>query len=61
MLFDIPDERGGATMEKRWGDPDSCHFPLFTFIQAVRMPYMTLVYAALWLGNISLLILILFI
>ncbi|XP_073952042.1 gamma-glutamyl carboxylase isoform X1 [Choristoneura fumiferana] len=53
MLFDIPDERGGATMQKRWGDPKSCHFPLFTFIQAIPMPYMALVYAALWIGAVG--------
>lgn len=51
MLFDIPDERGGATMADRWGDPKLCHFPLVPFIRAIPMPYMALVYAALWMGK----------
>lgn len=51
MLFDIPDERGGASMVKRWGDPTTCHFPLLPILQPVRMPYMALVYATLWLGK----------
>ncbi|RVE47233.1 hypothetical protein evm_008101 [Chilo suppressalis] len=50
MLFDIPDERGGATMERRWGDPTTCHFPLLPLLQPVPMPYMALVYAAMWIG-----------
>lgn len=52
MLFDIPDERGGSIMDKRWGDPMICHFPLITIIAAIPMPYMALVYAALWLGTL---------
>lgn len=51
MLFDIPDERGGANMDKRWGDTGTCHFPLIPFVQAVPMPYMALVYAGLWMGK----------
>ncbi|XP_050342403.1 vitamin K-dependent gamma-carboxylase [Nymphalis io] len=53
MLFDIPDERGGAVMEKRWGDPMICHFPLVPIVKAIPMPFMTLVYAALWLGALG--------
>ncbi|KAJ2946866.1 hypothetical protein O0L34_g16196 [Tuta absoluta] len=49
MLFDIPDERGGASMQKRWGGT-TCHFPLLPFLVALPMPYMAVVYAALWLG-----------
>ncbi|XP_023940205.2 vitamin K-dependent gamma-carboxylase [Bicyclus anynana] len=53
MLFDIPDERGGAVMDLRWGDPMVCHFPLVPFITAVPMPYMALVYATLWFGALG--------
>ncbi|CAH2232616.1 jg14809 [Pararge aegeria aegeria] len=53
MLFDIPDERGGAMMEQRWGNPLMCHFPLIPIIRAVPMPYMALVYAALWFGALG--------
>lgn len=51
MLFDIPDERGGAFMEKRWGESTTCHYPLINFIKAVPMPHMALVYAGLWIGE----------
>uniref|UniRef100_A0A2A4ISY8 HTTM-like domain-containing protein n=1 Tax=Heliothis virescens TaxID=7102 RepID=A0A2A4ISY8_HELVI len=56
MLFDIPDERGGATMDKRWGDPYTCHFPLFPGLTSVGMPYMALVYAALWIGALCIML-----
>ncbi|CAH0626825.1 unnamed protein product [Chrysodeixis includens] len=56
MLFDIPDERGGAIMDKRWGDPGVCHFPLFPFLKSVGMPYMAVVYAALWLGALGIML-----
>ncbi|CAH0700194.1 unnamed protein product [Spodoptera exigua] len=56
MLFDIPDERGGASMVKRWGDPNTCHFPLLPFITSVGMPYMALVYAALWIGALCIML-----
>ncbi|XP_013177632.1 PREDICTED: vitamin K-dependent gamma-carboxylase [Papilio xuthus] len=53
MLFDIPDERGGAALNARWGDPSTCHFPLLPFIQPMPMPQMAAVYAALWLGALG--------
>ncbi|XP_049866279.1 vitamin K-dependent gamma-carboxylase [Pectinophora gossypiella] len=56
MLFDIPDERGGTIMDRRWGDPNMCHFPLFPFIRALPMPYMALVYAALWIGALGIML-----
>ncbi|XP_060801297.1 vitamin K-dependent gamma-carboxylase isoform X1 [Amyelois transitella] len=56
MLFDIPDERGGADLERRWGDPLTCHFPLFPFLRALPMPYMAIVYACLWLGALGIML-----
>ncbi|XP_052750456.1 vitamin K-dependent gamma-carboxylase [Galleria mellonella] len=56
MLFDIPDERGGAVMDERWSDPHTCHFPLIPFIRAVPMPYMAVVYAAMWLGALGIML-----
>ncbi|XP_038210572.1 vitamin K-dependent gamma-carboxylase [Zerene cesonia] len=53
MLLDIPDERGGAVMPTRWGDPKTCHFPLLPFVTAVSLPYMALVYSVLWLGALG--------
>lgn len=51
MMFDIPDERGGSIIDKRWGDPNICHFPLIPFITAIPMPYMAVIYAMLWIGK----------
>ncbi|KAM3961558.1 vitamin K-dependent gamma-carboxylase-like [Aphomia sociella] len=56
MLFDIPDERGGAMMEERWGDTHTCHFPLIPFVKAIHMPYMAIVYAAMWLGALGIML-----
>ncbi|XP_063379414.1 vitamin K-dependent gamma-carboxylase [Cydia fagiglandana] len=56
MLFDIPDERGGAHLNKRWGDPKMCHFPLFDFVPGVPMPYMSFVYTALWIGALGIML-----
>ncbi|KAJ8733012.1 hypothetical protein PYW07_015611 [Mythimna separata] len=56
MLFDIPDERGGASMVKRWGDPNTCHFPLIPILTSIGMPYMALVYAALWVGALCIML-----
>ncbi|XP_028167858.1 vitamin K-dependent gamma-carboxylase [Ostrinia furnacalis] len=55
MLFDIPDERGGAIMERRW-DSKLCRFPLLPFLQALPMPYMAIVYAILWLGALGIML-----
>ncbi|CAH3987282.1 unnamed protein product [Pieris brassicae] len=40
-------------MNSRWGNPDTCHFPLIPFVTAVPMPYMALVYLVLWLGALG--------
>ncbi|KAG7299861.1 hypothetical protein JYU34_016881 [Plutella xylostella] len=56
MLFDIPDERGGASMDRRWGEPRTCHFPLLPTVRALPMPYMALVYAAMWIGAAGLML-----
>ncbi|XP_032511604.2 vitamin K-dependent gamma-carboxylase [Danaus plexippus] len=53
MMFDIPDERGGSIIDKRWGDPNICHFPLIPFITAIPMPYMAVIYAMLWIGALG--------
>lgn len=60
MVFDIPDERGGATMDKRWANPKTCHFPLIPWIHALPMPFMVVIYAAMWMGKNILSILYLF-
>ncbi|CAG9784833.1 unnamed protein product [Diatraea saccharalis] len=56
MLFDIPDERGGAVMERRWGDITTCHFPLLPFLHPAPLPYMAVVYAAMWIGAVGVMV-----
>ena len=49
MLIDIPEERGGAILNTKWRS-NTCHFPLFSFIQPLSATRMGLVYAAMWLS-----------
>lgn len=53
MLLDIPDERGGANLDVRWGNPRECKFPLFAWIKPLSLQYMGLLYALMYLGNIK--------
>ena len=51
MLLDIPLERGFSEIDHRFGDPRTCHFPLFDFVRPLSFPLMSLVYALMWLGT----------
>lgn len=51
MMLDLPEERGGAEIDLRWGESDDCHFPLFPILKPLSFPYMGLLYAFMWLGN----------
>lgn len=50
MVTDIPEERGGSELDIKWGEPRDCHFPLFNFLRPLPLPYMGLLYGAMWLG-----------
>lgn len=50
MVLDGPEERGGAEMDFRWGDPRGCHFPLVP-LKVLSLPYMAILYAIMWLGK----------
>lgn len=50
MLMDIPEERGGSEIDIRWGEHRDCHFPLIPFIKPMPLPWMGVVYGAMWLG-----------
>jgi vitamin K-dependent gamma-carboxylase len=50
MLVDLPEERGGSDIDLRWGEPRDCHFPLFSFLQPLKFPHMSLLYGVMWLG-----------
>ena len=50
MLFDVFHEIGMQDAEIQWGNPDQCLFPLFDFLQPMRLEYMYMVYLILILG-----------
>lgn len=50
MIMDGPEERGGAEIDFRWGDPRVCHFPLIP-LKVLPLPYMALLYGVMWLGK----------
>lgn len=53
MVLDIPEERGLARADIRWGDPLECRFPLFNFLQPLPLQWMCIVYLVMWLGKLS--------
>lgn len=53
MLADLFQERGGADLDIRWGNPRNCHFPLFTFLKPMSLPYMGLLYGVMLIGTVN--------
>ena len=53
MVVDIPEERGLADADIKWGDPNECRFPLFNFLQPLPLQWMCIVYLIMWIGNLS--------
>ena len=51
MVLDIPQERGLAMADMRWGSPDECHFPLFNFLEPLPLQWMYIVYLIMFLGE----------
>ncbi|KAG8225022.1 hypothetical protein J437_LFUL006033 [Ladona fulva] len=50
MILDIPEERGLADADVKWGDPNECRFPLFNFLKPLPLEWMCLVYLVMWVG-----------
>ncbi|CAH1105219.1 unnamed protein product, partial [Psylliodes chrysocephalus] len=50
MLLDLSEERGGADIDTRWGDPKDCHFPLFSSLTNPGYVKISFVYLLMWLG-----------
>ncbi|XP_067011234.2 vitamin K-dependent gamma-carboxylase [Anabrus simplex] len=50
MVLDIPEERGLAHIDMKWGDPNECHFPLFNFLHPLPLEWMCVVYLIMWCG-----------
>ncbi|XP_044750429.1 vitamin K-dependent gamma-carboxylase [Coccinella septempunctata] len=53
MMLDLPEERGGADISIRYGNPQICHFPLMDFIKPLNYEYMSILYGIMWLGTIG--------
>lgn len=53
MLLDIPEERMGADLDYRWGDPRECRYPLFGYLKPLNLPRMGLAYGIMWLGELK--------
>ncbi|CAG9853874.1 unnamed protein product [Phyllotreta striolata] len=51
MLTDLPEERAGAFIDLRWGNPRDCHFPLFPFMTNPGYSVISLVYLALCISS----------
>ena len=51
MVLDIPQERGLAHADYKWGDPDECRFPLFDWLTPLPLEWMYIVYLCMWLGK----------
>ncbi|XP_058463555.1 vitamin K-dependent gamma-carboxylase [Malaya genurostris] len=56
MLIDIPEERGGGSLDYRWGDPKGCTFPLIDGIEPMTFPRMGIVYLMMWLGSLGIML-----
>ena len=53
MVLDIPQERGLAHADYKWGDPDECRFPLFNFLAPLPLQWMYIVYLFMWIGKMG--------
>lgn len=51
MMIDVPDERGLADIDIRFGDAMKCHFPLLDCLTPLPLEYMGLLYFIMWLGK----------
>lgn len=53
MMVDIPQERGMAYADYRWGDETECRFPLFNSLTPLPVDWMYLVYVIMYTGAIG--------
>lgn len=49
MVIDIPQERSMVFIDKHFGE-DTCHFPLFDFVQPLSVDWMHVLYLVMFLG-----------
>ncbi|XP_060082240.1 vitamin K-dependent gamma-carboxylase-like [Ylistrum balloti] len=56
MVIDIPQERGMAVADSRWGDNSVCYFPLFDWLQPLPLKWMYVVYLIMLFGAIGIML-----
>ncbi|XP_041347094.1 vitamin K-dependent gamma-carboxylase-like [Gigantopelta aegis] len=56
MVLDVPQERGLAMADLRWGATDECYFPLFNFLQPLPLEWMYIVYLVMFLGAVGIML-----
>ena len=51
MFLDVPQERGLEEADFRFGDPNYCFFPLFPFLEPLKLSHACIVYSVMWMGK----------
>ena len=51
MMVDIPQERGMAHADVRWGRKDVCRFPLFSDLKVAPLEWMYIIYLIMFIGT----------
>ena len=51
MVIDIPQERGMAWLDGRFGDERICQFPLFNALKPLPVDWMYVLYLVMWSGK----------
>ena len=53
MVCDLFQERQFANAEYKWGNPNECRFPLFSFLHPLPLQWMYVLYLAILAGERS--------
>uniref|UniRef100_UPI00358FDD9E vitamin K-dependent gamma-carboxylase isoform X2 n=1 Tax=Myxine glutinosa TaxID=7769 RepID=UPI00358FDD9E len=56
MVLDIPQERGLASLDKKYPPPPICHFPLFHDFQPPPIDFLYLTYLLMFIGAVGILL-----
>lgn len=56
MMIDIPQERGMAVVDNRWGDNSTCYFPLFDWLHPLPIEWMYFIYFIMLLGAVGIML-----
>lgn len=56
MAVDTLEERGLGEADLRWAKPMQCYFPLFNFLTPLPLPWMCMLYLAIWTGAVGMML-----